>query len=36
MINFNKFTGEIKQEHNLHLPQIPVHSFRTPIVGGSR
>ena len=35
MINFDEDTGESTQEHKPCWPQIPDHSYRTPIDGAS-
>ena len=35
MINFDDVTKENKKEHNPNWPQIPDHSYRILIIGGS-
>ena len=34
MINFDNYTNENKSEHNSKWPYIPVHPYRTLIIGG--
>lgn len=36
MINLDVVIGENKKEHNPNQPQIPDHSYRALIIGGSR
>ena len=35
MINFDEYTNENKEEHNLNWPYIPDHLYRILIIGGS-
>ena len=35
MINFDEYTNENKEEHNLNWPYIPDHPYRILIIGGS-
>ena len=35
MINFYNYTNKNKTEHNSKWPDIPDHSYRTLIIGGS-